>query len=387
MIHDGFTYLSFILLWGGILKLLESRMRWKIFNYLPTIVLLYISMMLFSSIGVWNKTQSILSWNKIVQTNILPAMIFLMLLNCDLRKIIRLGPKLLIAFFSASISIMIAFIAAYMIYMRFLGHDSWNAVAALSGSWIGGTGNMVAIQRALHVSNNAMGPIFITDSINYSVWVMILLMLVPYAHIFNRWTKANEELLEKAGVHLEHTDTKKKIGFTEIIFLVGLGFTMSVISQHGASFLPDTRFLNQSSWTVLIATALGICFGMTRIGKIAGSNELANLMLYAIIGLVASMANFSSFREAPLFILMGSTIILIHIILLSIMAKVFKLDLFTCGVASLANIGGVAAAPILAAAYSEALVPVGVLMAMLGYILGTGGGLIVGKILSIIAGF
>jgi uncharacterized membrane protein len=79
---------------------------------------------------------------------------------------------------------------------------------------------------------------------------------------------------------------------------------------------------------------------------------------------------------------MGLVILLIHGVLMVIVAKLFKLDLFTCGIASLANIGGVASAPILAAAYSRALVPVGVLMAMLGYIIGTGGGLLVGRILA-----
>jgi uncharacterized membrane protein len=106
-------------------------------------------------------------------------------------------------------------------------------------------------------------------------------------------------------------------------------------------------------------------------------------MLYVIVALMASSANFGELTKAPIYILAGLVIILIHAVLMFIVAKIFKLDLFTCGVASLANIGGVASAPILAAAYSEALIPVGVLMAMLGYIIGTGGGLLVGKILSL----
>ena len=67
-----------------------------------------------------------------------------------------------------------------------------------------------------------------------------------------------------------------------------------------------------------------------------------------------------------------------------LLAKIFKLDMFTCGVASLANIGGTASAPILAGSYSPALVPVGILMALMGYVIGTGGGLIVAHIMSMI---
>ncbi|MPN38405.1 hypothetical protein SDC9_185929 [bioreactor metagenome] len=107
-------------------------------------------------------------------------------------------------------------------------------------------------------------------------------------------------------------------------------------------------------------------------------------MLYIIIGLIASRANFAELTQAPIYIVAGFVILIVHAVVLAIIAKIFKLDLFTCGVASLANIGGVASAPILAASYSEALIPIGVLMAMLGYVIGTGGGLFVGKILSML---
>jgi uncharacterized membrane protein len=105
-------------------------------------------------------------------------------------------------------------------------------------------------------------------------------------------------------------------------------------------------------------------------------------MLYLIVALMGSKANFAELSQAPFYIFCGFMILVIHAVLLAVIAKLLKLDLFTCGVASLANVGGVASAPILAAAYSEVLVPIGVLMGMLGYVLGTGGGLLVGKILS-----
>ena len=69
------------------------------------------------------------------------------------------------------------------------------------------------------------------------------------------------------------------------------------------------------------------------------------------------------------------------------LAKILKLDIFTCCVASLANIGGTATAPVLAGAYSNALVPVGIMMALLGYVIGTGGGLVVANLMSIFGRF
>jgi uncharacterized membrane protein len=160
---------------------------------------------------------------------------------------------------------------------------------------------------------------------------------------------------------------------------------MSALAQSAAMNLPTSSYFTPTAWTVLIVTLAGVIGALTPLGKIAGASQLSMLMLYLIIALIASRANFAELTQAPIYIILGLVILAIHALIMVLMAKWLKLDLFTCGVASLANIGGVASAPILAASYSKALIPVGVLMAMLGYIIGTGGGLLVGKILSFIA--
>jgi len=143
--------------------------------------------------------------------------------------------------------------------------------------------------------------------------------------------------------------------------------------------------LTHTTWVVIIATVAGIVGAMTPVAKLGGASQIGTAMLYLIVALIASRANFSELTEAPLYIVAGFVIILIHVVIMVVFAKLFKLDLFSLGVASLANIGGVASAPILASAYSKALIPIGVLMAMMGYILGTFGGLAVGKVLEMIA--
>ena len=124
---------------------------------------------------------------------------------------------------------------------------------------------------------------------------------------------------------------------------------------------------------------------MTPLGKIPGAPELSNVLLYTLVALIAANANFGELTQAPAYILAGFLILLIHGVFMAILAKVFKLDLFTCGIASLANIGGVASSPILAAAYSQALVPIAVLMALIGVIVGTFSGLGVAQLLKLIS--
>ncbi|HOZ73015.1 MAG TPA: DUF819 family protein [Spirochaetales bacterium] len=386
MIQNALPYVAFLIFFAGLLVFLEKTLKLKVFKYVPAIVMLYFFAMLLSTFGVWQKTPQITAAYKALKDGLLPAMIFLMLLRCDLRKIFKLGPRMLLGFFAATITIMIGFIVTFAIFKGAFEPGSWKAFAALSGSWIGGTGNMVAIQGALDVPDANMGYTLLIDSINYSIWVMFLLWVVSFAPAFNKWTKANSKVLDEVGQKLGAATegNRTNVEFVDLIVLLGTSLLVSALSIWLGGMLPKSVFFQSSTWTVLIATAAGVICAMTPLAKLPGSNHLSNLMLYTIVGLIASRANFAELTQAPIYILAGFCILGIHAILLALVAKLCKLDLFTCGVASLANIGGVASAPILAASYGEALVPIGVLMALMGYIVGTGGGLLVGKVLSIL---
>ena len=387
MIENGFTYLAILMMIASGIVYTEKKSQHKLFEYLPAIVILYFTVMLLSTFGLWQKSESVTATYKAVKSNLLPAMIFLMLLSADMREIFKLGKKMLLTFFLASVSIALGFIGTFALLHSYFEVDSWKAFAALSGSWMGGTGNMVAIQGALNVPDSKMGYALLIDSIDYAIWVMILLALVPFAKKFNLWSKADTSIIDEVGAKLAlNEEKKKKITFESLFFLLGVALFVSALSQWFAGYLPTTSFLTTTTWVVILATLAGIVMAMTPLAKVAGSMELGNMMLYLIVALIASRANFTELTQAPLYIVAGFMIIAIHLTVMVLFAKLFRLDLFSLGVASLANIGGVASAPILASAYSKALIPIGVLMAMMGYIVGTFGGLMVGKILEILAG-
>ena len=177
-----------------------------------------------------------------------------------------------------------------------------------------------------------------------------------------------------------------KASFVNLIFLLGLALVISAFGQDiGAALNSAMPFLDKATWTVLLITLSGLIGAVTPVGRMAGSTELSNLLLYSVVALLASRASFLELTDAPAWILAGFMILAIHGIILVLLAKIFHLDMFTCGVASLANIGGSASAPILAGAYSGALVPVGVLMALMGYVIGTAGGLITANIMALLA--
>jgi len=386
MITEGFTYVAVITFFAGAVVWAEKVFKGPVFKYVPAVVIIYFGAMLFSTGGVWEKTDDVNVYYNLTKRNLLPVMIFLMLLRCDVRKIITLGPRMLLGFFTASLSIMLGFIIVYGSLKGMYEPDTWKSFAALSGSWMGGTGNMVAIQEALDVPGGQMGYALLMDSIDYAIWVMALLALVPFAPLFNKWTKSDTRVLDQVGSYLHRAQEKMRhhSEFPDLMVLMGTGLLISAFSMYLAGKLPATDFITPAAWTVIMVTIAGIVGAMTPLARVPGSSQLSTAALYVLVGLIGSRANFAELTQAPLYIISGFLIIGIHAVILALAAKVFNLDLFTCAVASLANIGGVASAPILAAAYSKDLIPVGVLMAMLGYVIGTGGGLLVGKILSLL---
>ena len=373
-------FITLILASAGLLALLEEKVGRRFFSLVPAVVVLYFVILCAATLSVWQASPAIDQAYKATKSSLLPAMIFLMMVQADLRIIAKLGPRLLLTFLAASTSIVVAIILVYTLTKTWLPEQSWQTFAALAGSWLGGTGNMVAVQGIFSINEDAMGYALLVDSIDYAVWVFILLALTPHAAKFNRWSGADSERLSQVAAQLDEQQVGHASG-ASLLFWLGCAALVSTSAISLGQMLPSNMFFNSTAWQVVIATGLGLIAAQTPLKRLGGDRELSKLMLFMLIALIASRGSIANIGQAPVFILAGLLILLLHALVMLALAKLFKLDLFTCGVASLANIGGVASAPILAASYSRSLIPVGILMALLGYIVGTAGGILVGNLL------
>lgn len=387
MITDGFTYISVLIFVSSMILLLEKSTDWKVFRFVPAVVFIYLVSMLFSTLGVWSMTST-----KPIYRELSPflthAMIFMMLLRCDIRKIFRIAPRMLFGFFSATFTITVGFVVAFVIMKAQIGSQAWMALGALSGSWIGGYDNIAEIQAALHIPAVEMEYAFIIDSINYSLWFMFLLWLITLAPIFNRWNKANTEDIEVVSQQLEEDETRRggRISFQGILLFLGISFIVASIGGNIGTLLYATLpFFTKSIWTILFIATFGLIAAVSPLGRIAGSFEVANVMLYLLIALIASRSSFGEIFDAPLWILTGFIILGIHLLLMLLIARIFKLDMFTLCISSIANIGGTASTPIVASLYSGALIPLGILMSLIGHILGTPLGLWIAELLKMLS--
>lgn len=387
MITDGFIYLATLILLAAIFVNLPvvctGKAAQKFFKFAPPIVLIYLGMMLLCTLKVWDLENTASTYSA-VKNPVLYAMLFLMLLRCNLRKIIKMGPKMLIGFFTASISICLGFVVSYLLFHRALGPETWKTMGALCGSWLGGSGNMLAVQEVLNVSEESMAYALVTDSICAVVYVMFLLWAIGFSKEFNSWTKADVSIIDEVGASLgaEAKANTKSLTWKGLLFLLGIGLFVSSLSKDAGVIVSQVLpFFDKSTWTVLIVTVLGLLAAMTPIGKMKGTEEISNMMLYIEVAMIASRADISAMGNAHIWLAAGFLILIIHAVIMLILAKFIKLDIFTCAVASLANVGGPATTPVVAAAYSSALVPIGILMALLGNAIGTVGGAAIGNLL------
>ena len=371
MIATPLLYLFVLAFLSTALYLVEQRSKLKLFRYIPAIVLLYALAMLMASVGVFERNEEIKHIYKLAKSNLLPAMLFLILLQIDIKDFFKLGKRLVGAYVLALFSLGMAFVVVVSLFD--FSSDIRAAFGALAGSWMGGTANMIAVGSALGVSEEAFGYAMVVDSVNYTVWVALLLFVIPLAHRFNHFTqsKGSEHIISKVGCACE-------MGAKKYWLLVLLAGIVSLVSQVIAT---QVNLINTTTTVVLVASFLGIVGSFTKLRDVAGSSELAGTMLYLLIALIGSQAVIESFANLGVYIVAGFLILVVHAVVMVVGAKLFKLDLFSISVASLSNIGGVASAPILAAAYDKKLVGVGVLMAIMGYLVGTLGGLGVGYIL------
>lgn len=388
VITNGFMYIAFLMCLAGILLALEKYTKWKIFNVVPPLVWIYVLNMIFCTLGLYHSKEVSAAY-KALKNNLLYAMIFVMLLRCDFRKLAKLGGRMVAIFLGCSLTLFVGFIVGYPIFKGSLGSDTWGAVAALYASWVGGSANMAAMQAALPVDAGAYSCALALDTVCYSVWIALLLLMVRYASKWNNAVKADTSKLQAVAdaAAAEVAKEKKQAGGADWIFLIGLSLIVSAISQYvGASLNGALRdvglaMFDKGSMTTLFITVLGLVCAMTPLGKVPAVEELSSVYLYAVVSLLASTASVTDLLAAPMWVVYGFFILAVHVILMFFLSKLFHWDLCMVSTASLANIGGAASAPIVASAYDASYAGIGVLMGVLGAAVGNFAGMICGAIL------
>ena len=382
-----FGYLAAV--FAGIFWISELPALQKVFRITPAVIYCYFVPTLSTTVGIIPMASPVYEW---MTRYLLPVALLLLMITVDLKSILKLGRTALIMVTAGSIGIVIGAQIAFLAFARWLPPEGWKGLAALTGSWIGGTANMVAIAESVGTPDAIMGPIIVVDTVVGYGWMGVLLFLSAWQVVFDRRLQADSTALTETNKLLAELDTHRKpTQLRDIAIILGLGFAGAVLAVQLGAALPalgDPTIISHTTWAVLIVVTGGLLLSFTPVRNLeeVGASKVGYAALYLLLTAIGAQGNLMEVLSAPAFFFAGVLVITIHVAVMLAVARVIKAPFFFVATGSVANIGGAGTAPIVASVYHPAMAPVGLLMAVAGYILGIYGALGAAWMLGVLAG-
>jgi len=355
-----------------------------LFRRLPAIFWVYVLPMIATSAGLLPDESPLYG---ILTRNLLPASLVLILLSSDLKMILRLGPRALGAMLAAVFGVGLGAIVAFLLLGRYLGPEGWKGLAALVGTWTGGSINLLAVATSLGLSPDAQGIAIVVDTIVGYSWMGILIALSARQAALDRRLRAGRREVGEIGLRVADRLERDRRPTTtaDATLLVGIALVVAAGGMAiGRALPPVGDVLNAYAWGILTVTTIGLLLSLTPLAKYdgAGASSLGYAGLYLLLAAVGAQADLKKVVAQPLWIVAGAIIIAVHALVLLGALRLMRAPSFFLGAASQASTGGYASAPVVAEIYQAGLAPVGLLLAVVGNVVGTYLGLAVGQLLA-----
>ncbi len=366
----------------------------KFYKYVPALLLCYFLPSLFNSAGVISGEESNLYF--VSSRYLLPAALVLLTLSIDIKGIVNLGPKAVIMFLTGTAGVIIGGPLTILMVSYFSpdlvggqGPDEvWRGMATIAGSWIGGGANQTAMKEMFESSDKLFSAMITVDVLVAQAWMAVLLFGVGFRDEINAFFKADDSSIEELKEKMIEFEKKtmRIPNLTDLMIILAIGLGVTGLSHYGADNIapfieqnaPELKKFSLTSkffWLIVLATTGGLILSFTKLKTYegAGASRIGSVFIYVLVASIGMKMDALAIFESPGLFLLGAIWMIIHIVLMFVVAKIIKAPYFFIAVGSKANIGGAASAPIVASAFHPSLAPVGVLLAVLGYALGTYG--------------
>ncbi|MDH3273108.1 MAG: DUF819 family protein [Gammaproteobacteria bacterium] len=357
--------------------MVEQTTRSKLFQYLPPLLFIYATPVFLNNFDVIPAGSPVYAG---LSAYLLPAFIVLMLIKVNVPAVISVMGKGVLVMLMGTAGVMVGAVVAYMLVHTWLSDDAWKGYGALAGSWIGGTANMAATAEMLGTSEEQFGLAVIADNVIYVVWLPLLLMSRDFADRFNKWARVPAERLQAmdaaADLHVEDEQTPT---MPQYLFLaataIGVTWFATALAPGIAGWVASVSAGAASVFSVttvriLLVTTIALLLSVTPVSRLPNSTAMGTALIYIFVAGMGARASVAGLAEAPMFVAGAFIWILIHGLFCLAGAWLFRVDVHSVAIASAANIGAAASAPIVAAHHRPSLVPASILMALLGYAMG-----------------
>ena len=387
MIKDPNAIFIYIVSLIGLIHYLKSISALeKVFKYAPPIIWIYFLPMLSSGIGIIPTASPLYSWTS---KYLLPPALILLLLSSNIKILSTLGSKAIGTMLFGTLGIVLGGPISLLVFGSFLPEDAWMGLAALSGSWIGGSANMVAIGKSIGTSDNLFGNMIVIDTVVGYGWMGIVILISGHQKSIDKWNNADTRIVDDLNIKMSTEDSKRPTSFNDLLTIVVVSLFFGLLSLELGKLIPDLgKVVTSFGWTIILVSLIGVSLSFTRLSDLnnAGASHVGNLFLYILLGTIGAKANITQIGDLPYYIAVGILWIFIHAIILFFGGRLLKAPMFLIATSSQANIGGVVSAPIIATVYKKSLAPVGLLMGVIGNIIGIYAGLFTAWLLSLVGG-
>ncbi len=396
------------------------------YKVIPMLLMCYFLPSLLTLFGVVDPHASNLY--HIATRYMLPASLVLLTLSIDLKGIFNLGPKALIMFFVGTIGVVlggpIAILLVSLFRPEWVGgvepNEVWRGLTTVAGSWIGGGANQVAMKEVFEVNQQLYSTMVAVDVLVAEFWMIFLLLGVGKAEAIDRWLQADASSIEALKTKMEAfaARTSRVATTTDLMVIVGIAFGATALShcvadilapwlgtlplgpeeirlakEEGETIIDPYGWIKNFSlhkeffWIVVVSTTAGVLMSFTplRTYEGAGASKLGTVFIFILVAVIGMQMDIMAVVDNRELFLVGLIWMIFHVALMAITAWLIRAPYFFLAVGSKANIGGAASAPVVAAAFHPSLAPVGVLLAVLGYALGTYGAMLCGYLMQLAA--
>lgn len=373
----------------------SNKVLGRFYDFVPPIFLCYFIPGILNSLHIISANDSALPG--MAMNYLLPASLVLLTLGLDIPSLKRLGGRAVLVFLAGSVGVILGAPLTIIICKALApetfsatgDNEVWRGMAAIAGSWIGGGANQVAMQQLFKPSDALFSSMIAVDVVFSNLLLAVLLFFAARSGVVNRFLGADTSSMDAIKIRLAGIREKglrmPSTADLTAIAAVGLGATglAHVLANRIGPFIaaryPEIgeRFGLSSTffWMVLLVSLMGIVLSNTPAKKLegAGASKVGTVFLYIMVTTIGMKMDIMAVLSQPVFFLMGFIWIVFHILFTLLVARLIKAPFFFVAVGSQANIGGPASAPVVAAAFDPALAPVGALLAVLGYAIGTYG--------------
>jgi uncharacterized membrane protein len=355
--------------------------RWppagRFFNVVPLLVFCYFVPTVLSNFGLIPIESELYVF---IRRVLLPASLLLLVLATDIPAVISLGRDAVVLFLAGTASIALggplAFLALGWLFPVETLDQAWRGLAALCGSWIGGGANFVAVGDSVGASAATLGLMVVVDVGVSNVWTAVLLWFAGREKRMDEAIGADRTRIDAVREKVERyqAEVNRPANVGEMLLILALGIGGTIVVTWIAGFLPDVgTIVNGFTWVVCLITAVGVVLSFTPLRRLegAGASVMGSVFLYLLITAIGASAHFAGVLGNLPLLAVGAFWMLIHAGVMLAVRRLLRAPVFFLAVGSQANVGGAASAPVVAAAFHPALATVGVLLAVLGYVLGT----------------